>query len=1327
MRHLLCGRCRLGGFARSFVHLYHATDTCRQTSHCSNLFPIPLPYPEAVKENQGPVKDHALKSSVNAVIVVLNFLHFNKPRSAVGLLQHRNLNREQWAAVKRMGEFVLAWTEVSPIGPEEMGRTAAKVESLESNIAALEKEAENVARSCHSYFGRSFDAVQTQIPGRMLGKVVGQSCREPLSTFKPIEPHRLSFMGRPSFDPTPYLDKAGKAIYNDPLSTRLDLSEAPAKPPQLRVHCSREERVKLYELLDSSGRLSLHPPSRVTPSFGSGLFAVTKDLQKERMILDSRGANILESPPQRWIKSLSAGDLLTHLVLHDDEILTVSGNDLRDFYYLFTASESRQRRNVLSAPVSIFEVQHLHCCKENLRHHKTLYPSLATLAMGDTQAVELAQTAHVGLAYQHGIICSNNLISLTRPLPRGDVLTGIVIDDFLAISKIRQELGPGGLSPAASLADQMQQTYKDVGLIPHETKAFRDQAKSSFWGVDLDGQRGHLRGSLKRAVPLAGLILRTVKAGVATGELLQTIAGSLISLLLFRRRLMALLDTLFDSYRNRHPTDIIALSGHVKGDLLSIVVLLPLAATNLRAKVQGRITACDASGWGEAGVVSKIPNRIAEELVRHSLRKSVWCRLLTPAAAVDRLHGRLDPSLELPDATDEFRCNALWDLLARGLSYRLLYKQRSRSHRHINIGEVRALLHAESLHGRSNPSSRELYGLDSQVALGCLLKGRASSPAINAELVKSLPSMLCYDTYFYGMYFSTKSNPSDDPTRGAEVREAELDLPDWWEDAAEGKFKKFDSWMEEQQLDESSVSGLPALNELGKCKVSPSGILPPGQTDSICSVAPEAEVRDPENTPAGSPKYPPSKSNLMTQKSDASTASAVQFDFPEITPEVSSLLAAFPKSQFIGLECWPPKKQGYLDLFSGARGVAKDFARMSGTWSLCFDLEHDVREDLDRPELRKSLEALIRKKAFAGVGMAPVCASFSTAITPPVRSKLHPLGVPNLSSKMQSKIDAGNSMAIWCFSLLDLCLTQGVPCWLENPAMSWMFRIPMWFELEAKHKNLRSWVVDYCRYGTKWRKRAKIWSSTCLGGFKTLCAGCLQHQLLRGRSSLHRMNWTRVAQAYPKGVSRCIAKAVLQSCFPNQIRAFDPAMCAKVGTLRVGEAKNPGPAPRTGLLSEVPLVETRTLQLQGKIWCEFERWCLTHLSAEAFESIKGCPLLFIKLAKEYGDFLYSKGSAIYVYRHFVALIQKSMLEVRPYISELWDMVTRWESLQPCVHRIPLPAAIFRAMVSVAMSWQWFRFAAALGIAFYGIGRPGEVLAGKRRDLVLPSDMLHDTP
>ena len=76
-----------------------------------------------------------------------------------------------------------------------------------------------------------------------------------------------------------------------------------------------------------------------------------------------------------------------------------------------------------------------------------------------------------------------------------------------------------------------------------------------------------------------------------------------------------------------------------------------------------------------------------------------------------------------------------------------------------------------------------------------------------------------------------------------------------------------------------------------------------------------------------------------------------------------------------------------------------------------------------------------------------------------------------------------------------------------------------------------------------------------------------------------------------------------------------------------------------------------------------------------------------------------------------------------YLSSSWDMLTRWEIAEPVRHRTPIPAALVRAMMTVALHWHWFRFSAALGCVFFGMARPGEVLGATREAPVLPSDLM----
>ena len=1302
LRYILKGKCRLSSFARSFVSRRFDQKQVSGTA-ARGVFPMPLPYPEVLREG---CKEDSLRGSVKrwicVVVICLNYLFLGRPRTAgFDVWLSKPLASKQWDAVRRWEHLASAWFHVSPVGPEEMGRTAGKVETMHDVLDSLEHQVSAIGHFGRDYFPATSQDDQPGDDSRNGCYQIGTSESASMSTFKPVDPSRLSFIGTPSFDPGPYLDPLSRRIFEDPLKERLDPREFVCRPPKLRVHCSRSDRIRLFELLDASSRLALFEAKEATPLFGSGLFSVVKDMSRDRMILDSRGANCLESPPGRWIKSLASGESLTKMILEESENLLFSGNDLRDFYYLFRASEARARRNVLVGSVHPQEVNHLHCFKPHHGHTKQLFGSLASLAMGDCQAVELAQSCHLSMALQHGVLEESSLLTMQKPLSRQSTMIGVVIDDFVAMSKVPADGGSHcATSDGAIAAEKMQEVYKEVGLIPHEKKAFRDDATATFWGVDVDGTAGLVRGSVRRAIPLAGILFKMAELGVSTGGLMQVVVGSLISLFLYLRRFLALLDPLFQSYRGVSPRAIVTLSGEVRSTLMLCSSLLPLAVTNLRASPPEVIAASDASGWGEAAVVADIPRPFGKEVLRHSLRKSVWTKLLAPADAWMRMHDLLEAEDEIP--SDEiYRSNPLFEVCAEAPNYRLLFAAAKKGNRHINIGELRAALKTERLLGERCPSSRVLLGADSQVALGTLVKGRATSRALNQELLRSIPWMLSFDVYLKCLYFHTKLNRGDDPTRGQEIRGPSKMWPSWMADIEKNDYGSFDLWLQEHGLDDLAMSGLPAFDELkrtdpqgspsyrqqSKPKVKSADLSDPStrelpSRESVSSrgnsgegacpcdrCCPEAELPAEESDRVSGARCLPGSigksgepgplrgSPNVPGADDEVSASGPCSGSARLSEEATALLMEFPENMFVMPKNapWPPQFPGYLDLFSGERGVAKALASHQ-QWSLCIDLSHGPKEDVMDPTLQGRLRKLVRLGVFIAAGGGPVCTSFSTAITPAARNKEFPYGLPDVSERMKVKILDGNLMAIWMFSFLEYCLRHGLRVWMENPASSFMFRLPEWLALQSRWPQLRPWTVDYCRYGTAWRKRTRFYTDGRLGGVKTLCKCSGPHQLLRGRSASHRKSWTAVAQAYPVGVCRELALNLL-TVAPEKVpekRMESLTEIAMAGSGRIGEASNPGPrrsrTGRIGVLEEVNLVEPRTLAIQTRVWNDFADWTNARLSREAVESVLKQHGLLALVLKEYGGWLYSEGRSLFVHRHLIVYTQQSFVGIRAHFS-----------------------------------------------------------------------------
>lgn len=145
---------------------------------------------------------------------------------------------------------------------------------------------------------------------------------------------------------------------------------------------------------------------------------------------------------------------------------------------------------------------------------------------------------------------------------------------------------------------------------------------------------------------------------------------------------------------------------------------------------------------------------------------------------------------------------------------------------------------------------------------------------------------------------------------------------------------------------------------------------------------------------------------------------------------LEELLGAFRRDQFQfskeygSLEEAILDKPGILELYAGCRGFSRAAVEIGACWTLSFDILHHPSEDLSSPSLQKRIEGMICRGFFAAMGCAPVCASFSSAITPPCRSKEHPRGVPWRSEKQQVKNQIGNEQVAFVIRLVSEGMRQ---------------------------------------------------------------------------------------------------------------------------------------------------------------------------------------------------------------------------------------------------------------------------------------------------------------
>ena len=101
-----------------------------------------------------------------------------------------------------------------------------------------------------------------------------------------------------------------------------------------------------------------------------------------------------------------------------------------------------------------------------------------------------------------------------------------------------------------------------------------------------------------------------------------------------------------------------------------------------------------------------------------------------------------------------------------------------------------------------------------------------------------------------------------------------------------------------------------------------------------------------------------------------------------------------------------------------------------------------------------------------------------------------------LAEDQRQKVAVGNAMLSFCLGLIATAVSKGLAFLVENPQNSWMWAQSACAELEGMFGDF---LVDYCRFGTPWRKATRLRTTGQLAGQRLRCNCSKPHVILRGR------------------------------------------------------------------------------------------------------------------------------------------------------------------------------------------------------------------------------------
>jgi hypothetical protein len=266
---------------------------------------------------------------------------------------------------------------------------------------------------------------------------------------------------------------------------------------------SRSDYISLIRRLLHLGMVCLKHDVLVV----NGVFAVEKDADTLRLIIDARPANaVFNDPPTA---KLPTPDLFAQLQAPSDEPLWVAKVDLDNFYHRFLLPEWMQPFFGLP-PVSTTEV--------GLPGDGFLYPCCTTLPMGWSHSVFVAQAAHEHILNSHTRLSPSDRIASASDLLLDRPRHAVYIDDLILFGTNREEI--------ADLQSHYVDVVSSLGLPAKPSKV----VLPSCDGVECLGLEVHGRlHTVGLSVPKLQLVLRDTRLllnlGSCTGLDLARLVG----------------------------------------------------------------------------------------------------------------------------------------------------------------------------------------------------------------------------------------------------------------------------------------------------------------------------------------------------------------------------------------------------------------------------------------------------------------------------------------------------------------------------------------------------------------------------------------------------------------------------------------------------------------------------------------------------------------------------------------------------------------------------------------------------------------------------------
>jgi hypothetical protein len=565
----------------------------------------------------------------------------------------------------------------------------------------------------------------------------------------------------------PLIDKLPPSASTFYRSPSLVLLSSPSTTPmkRARVYGPRSEYLQLIKLMYNLRMVEF----RSNPLAVNGVFAVPKDGDRLRLIIDAQPANSLCIEPDPVLLPNPAH--LARLQKVKQSHLYSAKLDLSNFYHQLRLPDWMV--NLFGLPPLSDEEMVSIGLPSSLISDRKFYPCCTSLPMGWSHSVLIAQLVHERVMYlgpQAPLRLSDSVLRCISPLIDRCLHLGY-IDDLCFISCDREL--------AHHCLNLMLLAYQFHGLEPKVSKMVLPTSDP----VDLLGVQVHgdiLTISSDYISSLVQMTMSVLQLGVVvSGRQMARVVGKWTWVLLLRRPALSCI---------QHAYRFIEVAGSrsfqlwpsVRKELYALLGLLPMLYVDLSSSWSTKMVASDASLLG-GGVCVTGSN---SQLLPH-----VWSQYISPPlhSAFRKPYSSLQPTvnddmfLSTSNSSDppsvprpsaplssslELELLSEWSALVQSLHWGTIISQRWNFVESINRLECRAVLLALRwfISYPSSINTRLPLLLDSQVVASALRKGRCASSLLPV-LRKVNALLLASNIHLLPLWIPTDANPADVPSR----------------------------------------------------------------------------------------------------------------------------------------------------------------------------------------------------------------------------------------------------------------------------------------------------------------------------------------------------------------------------------------------------------------------------------------------------------------------------------------------------------------------------------------------------------------------------------